>query len=326
MKSQLYRILEVTLITTFCLLVEVTALKENDNGKEFVKEIKHLRDENQLREGLAKFHSKEYQDEKVKFLSSKEYQEKKEKYFRENPRNIIPNGQFVSMIGEDDLESTKKCYEPIKYQKSGCCSQKLCNTFGCMVNKGKIDSNTLCDPLGHITGTPSFVFCSENGCKNGNTCSDCWCGKLDYDHRYLVDYDLSHDTLYYAFTTEWIASQAGCVNCFNNGDVNAMKAFMEKHLNPGKCLPQFDGKAHNGMRCARDNYCKSGRCSKGLTCEDKRNNGSSCGEDDDCKSGRCASYFHCADKIDKGDFCGNNGDCKSNKCVRDWWGVTLRCK
>jgi len=224
-----------------------------------------------------------------------------------------------------EFDSTAQCYKPVKYQNSGCCSQVTCRTFGCMVNKGVVDEHTPCDPTGERTGTPSWVFCADNGCKDSHTCSNCWCGELDIDHEYLVSYDLSHDTLYYAFTTEWIVTTIGCANCFNAGDIGAMKEFMEKELQPDECLPQFDGTAHNGMRCARDDYCKSGRCSKGFGCEDKLPNGRSCGEDEDCVSGRCDKFFSCQNKLGKGKYCANHDDCQSNRCQWDWWSGFFTC-
>jgi len=224
-----------------------------------------------------------------------------------------------------EFDSFAPCYKPVKYQKSGCCEQATCQTFGCLVNKGVLDRNTPCDPTGGYTGTPSWVFCADNGCKDSHTCSNCWCGELGSDHLALVAYDLSHHTLYYAFTTEWLVTAAGCVDCFNAGDIDAFKEFMEKQLQPDKCLPHFDGKAHNGMRCASDNDCKSGRCSKGFSCEDKLPNGRSCGEDDDCVSGRCDKYFLCQNKLGKGKYCWNNDDCQSNRCSWDWWSGFNTC-
>jgi len=77
-----------------------------------------------------------------------------------------------------------------------------------------------------------------------------------------------------------------------------------------------DRRGANGCFCKFDDDCRSGRCSKGLSCYDKLENGEGCWEDDDCKTGRCSKGLKCYDKLDNNEGCWEDDDCASGRCSK----------
>lgn len=214
--------------------------------------------------------------------------------------------------------SAKQCYQPLALQSSNCC--KNCNTFGCLVNAGRVDENTPCDPLGRH-GKPTWVVCDGTGCDG--QCRNCRCEEVTISGKLGIWWDLVTDkVLFYADVRDGSKS---CIAC-GNGDGQRREEFLNL-LKLGSCPAGTPDCKKGGEKCgARNECCEDDSCRpKRLgphRCRSCLTEGTKCNDREECcpRLGcygfnfgprRCRTCYEAGRKCNSTDQCCEKMTCRS---------------
>lgn len=103
------------------------------------------------------------------------------------------------------------CYLPNPNHQSNCCAQ--CKAYGCIVNAGKVDSNTPCNPNAPWP-IATWMYCDSYACGGG--CGNCRCERMNLAQWSAVYTDLKSDSLFYAFKKiDLTITHTKCNDCGN---------------------------------------------------------------------------------------------------------------